>query len=504
MNAIGYTRLSTKDQSKYSLGAQEESIKNYCLVNRLELVALFKDNGECSDTFERADFLALEAFIRKHKGKVRYLIIMAHDRFSRDLSEALLKIKELEKKFGIKVLSIDEPVDLDTADPDVFLNRAFKYLMANQELLQIRKRTRRGIRNALESGRFVNMAPFGYKNEREVGGKGILVLVEEKADIIRDIFKKFLMNIPMGQIYAEAKKAGLTMRGNSTIPRILRNCVYAGLIKVPATQKVPERYVPAIHAAIISETEFWLAQQILNKQKPNKVHLKDEFPLRGVLKCWCGHHMTAAWSKGKTKEYLYYFCKYHRKINLSGVKLHKQFDQILSYLSLTQTQIEALKVKVEKKYSVSLEAHLKLLKVKEQKLKEIEKSIDRLEERFMKDEIEHKTYRKWNEKYNIEKAVILNEVRHLHNGSEQNWNMLKDHLHLLTDVPKIYHSVSVEKQQLLLKMVFEHDLVYLNGAVRTPTINPALSHNSLILKEKGLLCIEQPNDFGDKSPVCSP
>lgn len=57
---------------------------------------------------------------------------MDHDRFSRDLSEALLKIKELERKYRIKVLSIDEPLDLDVNDPAVFPGCAFKKALVLQ------------------------------------------------------------------------------------------------------------------------------------------------------------------------------------------------------------------------------------------------------------------------------------------------------------------------------------------------------------------------------------
>lgn len=99
MNAIGYVRISTKDQSKYSLDAQSDAIREYCSRNDLGLLNIFRDNGECSDTFDRADFLALEDFIKKHKGSVRYLIIMDHDRFSRDLAEALLKISSSKRNF---------------------------------------------------------------------------------------------------------------------------------------------------------------------------------------------------------------------------------------------------------------------------------------------------------------------------------------------------------------------------------------------------------------------
>src|SRR5579863_8303533 len=99
MNAVGYTRISTQDQSRYSLEYQEEAIRDYCHRNHIELTALFKDNGESSYSFDRPDYQAVEAFIKKHKGKNQYFIIMDHDRFSRNLSEALAKISELEIKF---------------------------------------------------------------------------------------------------------------------------------------------------------------------------------------------------------------------------------------------------------------------------------------------------------------------------------------------------------------------------------------------------------------------
>ena len=126
MNALGYMRLSIRDQSRYSLEYQEQSIREYCTRNNLELTEIYKDNGQHSDTFDRPNYRALESFIKKHKGVNRYLIIMDHDRFSRDLSEALAKIKELEVKYGIKVLATNEDVDLDPTDPNVFMQRAFR------------------------------------------------------------------------------------------------------------------------------------------------------------------------------------------------------------------------------------------------------------------------------------------------------------------------------------------------------------------------------------------
>ena len=59
MNAIGYLRLSMRDQSRYSLEYQEESVREYCARNKMVLLTIFKDNGQCSDNFDRLDYIAL-------------------------------------------------------------------------------------------------------------------------------------------------------------------------------------------------------------------------------------------------------------------------------------------------------------------------------------------------------------------------------------------------------------------------------------------------------------
>ncbi|WDF80772.1 recombinase family protein [Mucilaginibacter sp. KACC 22773] len=159
MNAIGYMRLSAKDQSK-SLEYQESTIREYCRRNNLKVIGVFKDNGESSFTFDRPDYKALEAYLKKYKGECQYLIVLDHDRFSRNLPQALNKIAELENKHGVKVISTSERIDLDTSDPDVFMKRALDYMMANKELFNIRKRTKQGIRNAKENGRYLGRAPM--------------------------------------------------------------------------------------------------------------------------------------------------------------------------------------------------------------------------------------------------------------------------------------------------------------------------------------------------------
>ncbi|MFD2890011.1 recombinase family protein [Chitinophaga cymbidii] len=316
MNAIGYIRLSRKDQSKYSLAGQESAIISYCTKYGLQLLNIFTDNGQCSDTFERTNFKALEYFLHQNKGVVRYLIVMDHDRFSRDLSQALSKINELRRKYGVDVLSVDEPIDLNTSDPQIFISRTLKYAMANLELLNIRKRLRNGIRNAMQSGRFMQKAPFGYRNGLDISGKSTLVVKEAEATIVRKIFQDYRAGLPMYLIYEAVKPLGFPNTGNSAIRRVLQNCVYAGLISIePTFEQQKVTFVRALHEPIVKEENFWLVQHML-KTSRNKAQPHKDFPLRGHLRCSCGRSMTAGWSKGRKKYYQYYRCVQHSNINL--------------------------------------------------------------------------------------------------------------------------------------------------------------------------------------------
>ena len=114
------------------------------------MLSVFTDDGESSYTFDRPDWKALELFLKQNKN-VQYLIIFDHDRFSRNLAEALIKIKELHDKFKISVLATTDAFDTDFSDPSTFILRAFKYMMAESELHRIRQRTKTGLLQAADA-----------------------------------------------------------------------------------------------------------------------------------------------------------------------------------------------------------------------------------------------------------------------------------------------------------------------------------------------------------------
>ncbi len=503
MNAIGYTRISSKDQSVYSLPFQAQRIQEYCVRNDLYLKEVYEDNGECSATFDRADYLALERFLKAHKGEVQYLIVLDHDRFSRILVDALRKIEELQTRFGVKVLSVEEPLNLDVTDPNVFLHRTFKYTFANHELLNIRRRTARGIRQAMESGRVVNNAPFGYVNTRDDQGKPILKIDPAKAETVLKIFEQFLAGVDLTTLRKNASKMGCKREGHSSLLRMLDNCLYAGLIRLPAYEGKPERYIKALHDPIIPESMYWLAHEIIKGRPGKKARPNADFPLRGILRCQCGAHMTASYSKGKKKYYMYYQCTAERGKVFRGDVLHEKIEEILCHLSFSASQVERIYKYAKTELAKAMNFRTLSLKTKEQEFRDVSGKIEKLEEKMINDQIDASTYKVWFSKLSAQRGALENEIIGLKKADKHVFDRLEEAIPLLTNLKHLYIACSLEGQQMLLKRVFEVGLVYDGHVVRTPSINPALVDNYFRMKEKGLLVVEQPDDFLRKSWSCT-
>jgi site-specific DNA recombinase len=504
MEAIGYIRKSTKDQSHYSLEYQENAIRRYCSHNEVELGAVYVDDGESSYTFDRPDYRALETFIKQQRGKVRYLVVLDHDRFSRNLPEALMKIEELEKKHRLKVVATNESLDIDTSDPSVFMMRAFKYLIANQELFTIRRRAKLAIRQARESGRFVNNAPYGYTNIREQATKkGMIIVNETEAYVVKKIFRDYLSGIPAYLIHQSAKSMGFPLNGSDAITRVLRNCLYAGLVKVTATEKEPERLVKGIHEAIVSEEQYWRAQEMLDDKRSEKPQPKKEFPLRGILRSnCCGGHMTAWFSKGKKKYYLYYRCVKHSSVNISGNVLHDRYEELLKHLSYTKEQVTELIGYIKDELKIAVKVRKKELESKKALLLIAEKKLDGLEDKVLNDIINGDTYKKGYKKFSIEIARLKSEVSDLSVDINKKAQEQIKLIPKLLNVPELFKRATINQQHSFLNRVFKGGLTFDKGTFRTPELNPVFHHNYLIMKQKGLLEVEQPIGNLTQIPNC--
>ncbi len=501
--AAAYIRISDEHQSRHSLTRQMADVTNFYIKNNLELRKVFTDDGQSAFTFNRKEWIELEKYLKINKS-IKYLIVPHLDRFSRSkLVTSLAKLDEIEERIKVKVLTISDPLDLDTEDIGVQMKRAMELLMSNYEWMCIRKRTTDGIYTALSQGRYVSKAPYGYENKRDANGKPIIVPDAHISPLVQQIFKDYISGLDLEEVRIKAINKGYKQRGRSAIRRILENPIYAGLIRVPKHNKEPERLVKGIHIGLVTEMDYWNVHRRLNTKKV-VTQKHDEVFLRGILHCECGRVMTAGKSKGKLKRYWYYFCNNHR-VNYNATKLHKTFFDILDHLSFSEdfanSLAENLKSDLEQK-SKSKGGDIMRTKLELDKVRNKIKSVE--EKYLLQPDLSAETYKKVISELKQEEGVLFNKLTDLNSSTETISTIINDIIPVLTNLKKMFSELPIDRQHLLLDLVSNKSLIYDNAGYRTPYLNPLFAHNELILKEKGLLKVEQSSINLGLSPVSAP
>lgn len=489
MTAIGYTRISDKDQSNNSLPNQEIGIQDYCKKNNIVLERIFTDNGKSAFTFNRPEWIKLEDYIKKNK-QIDYLIVYHIDRFSRaNLMDALIKLNEIEVKLKVKVLTVTDNIDTDRNDLGVQLMRTINLLFSNNERNRIQDRVKDGIYRSLASGRFCNMAPVGYKNSKD-GDKPLIVVDKVKAPYIKKIFKNFNEGMSIEQVRKSVKE--LKLHGNSAIQRILANPIYAGIIELPAYKGKPAMEVNAIHEPIISKYDFYAAKNKLNK-KHITTQPSEEVWLRGVLHCHCGRLMTAGNSRGKSNKYYWYYkCQYHQK-NYPAKKLHDKFREILNEFSFSDQSISYFR----KNLLQAIEDHQSkkggnIMRLK-LSLSKVQKKIEETQTRYLLNpDIEAVIYSKVMTDLKEQESKLEIDIIKATTDTGTMVGLLNDLLPKLNNLPEVFFNFPLHQQHLFINTIFSRSLSIFEEIYRTPFIHPIFADKALILKEKRLLEIEQP------------
>lgn len=503
--AIAYTRISTTDQSNFSLSWQENYIRDFAAKNDYEIIAFFQDDGQSAKNFDRPDWKKLEAFCRENHHNINALIITKFDRFSRDLEKAMGMITKLEGKYKILILSAMEPIGLPPESPYYFQFRAQMLMGAQLEWMIIKDRTKAGINTAQKAGRYICSAPFGYVNKRDEQNKPIIVVDPVKAMVVRRMYQMFLEGASLKEISLEARRNGYRNSGRSAIKYTLTSPTYAGLIKVGAYMSQPEYMVKGIHEPIVSEKDWRRVQEIFNSQnKMNRTVMNEDVPLRAVLRCHCGSLMTAGKSKGKKRYFWYYKCNKHPKINLSAIRMHSQLDEVWKNLSLPEHYITYLHEKITALIEQSRSKQEQILADKKRELFGWQRRLDNVEEKFINSDLEIEAYKKWKARYMEEISIIRGDIQSLSRPMDQFARMFRDNLHKLGNMQFHYQSADLHTKQAILRQVFNSQLYYQEGLYRTPFLLPVFHVKASLLKEKGLLVYEQPLSDTTDMLECAP
>ena len=501
--AIRYLRFSQLGQSNGSIERQELYTDQWLKFNNVELVDTFIDRGKSARTFDRPDFIKLKDFITKHHRTVDYLLVDQLDRFSRDAGEAMSMVKLLQQKYSIQVVSVTEGITFDYDTPGSFFRAGLQLLLAEEDNINRSIKVKGGIYTAkAKEGRYVyKNAPYGYRKEGERKDRKLIV-EEAEAKIVRFIYDAYLRNTPLYLIKEQAQQIGFMIKGNMAIERVLKNPVYAGLLKVAAYKEYAGGLFDGIHEPIIDKTTWMMVQEKMKRPEKTRTIIDDEIPLRGVLKCHCGTPLSGAPSRGKSGKYFYYYkCKHSKHNNISAIKSHNQFLEVCKLMSLPAPKIKRIRAESRNSVDKEMENNRKKAIEKKRQLQEVEEKLFSVEEKWISNNINKDTYDRWHSIYNKEISNLKGAVERLGNDQSRAFSILEDRLELLTDMKHVYSRADTLQKREFVNMVFDSNLYYENDIYRTPTMLGLFSHNHLKMKEKGLLIYEKKEGLLDEDPL---
>lgn len=249
-NAIGYVRVSTKQQGedeKFGIEGQKQSILLYANERGYNIVdwKIDMESGAEDDRPALNDILYGDDV---NNPPYEAVIVFKNDRLARDTKLYFYYLYVLEKK-NIKLLSTRE----EFAEGNEFTNiyRALLQFVAEQERKNIAIRTSKGRSIKAQCGGYSGgRCPYGYSVEN-----GRLIVNQDERPVVELIFRETAKKTSMLGITAILEREGYATRQGkrfqvSTIKGILANKpLYQGLYKYGKEMN----WVKGVHEPILKD-----------------------------------------------------------------------------------------------------------------------------------------------------------------------------------------------------------------------------------------------------------
>lgn len=374
-----YCRVSTLLQFEKgnSIDEQKKRLKAYCESRGWDQYEEFVDAGFSGSNMERP---ALQELISRID-EFDMVLVYKLDRLGRNQRDILYLIEDVFKDVAFN--SITE--NFDTSTPAGKLMLSMMGAFAELERQQINERMMMGRIASAEKGRWRGGSgvPTGYKYiPVSQGGNNSLVIDEETAPIVRDMFQMMID----GHSFTSINKK-YHFSGAGVVRTILENQVYIGKIKYCG------KYYDGNHEPIIDEATFNKVQKIIHERdvKRNYPSLTERHLLTGFLRCSCGsracYHKSQQKNKDGTKRYYEYYECYTRMAHGTMRKAKRCTNKIWRMKDLEETVWDVLSELDYAEVSKPTKESKSKLKSLEKQIKAVEKQISKLVELYSMEDI---------------------------------------------------------------------------------------------------------------------
>ena len=312
-----YIRVSTEDQARegFSLGEQEEKLRELCKFKELEVYKVYKDAGiSAKDMEHRPQFQ--EMLKDTKEGKLNYIVAYKLDRITRSVRDLEELISVLEQ-YNCFLLCDRDDVNTSTANGRFFVRMLT--VLSQLEIEIVSERTKFGLNGAIKSGHIPGQRPFGYKSAEDKK----MIIDNATRPYVEKIFDMYLEGKSFQQIANYFKENNIFPKKNwkdTTIQKIIDNKIYMGDYEQYKRIGKQENLEPIVYMnvvePIISRAKWEECQR--QKERNQRTYTRDRvYTFFQRLKCPnCSRIMKCKGSGGTKRKYMYYTCE-HCHINFN-------------------------------------------------------------------------------------------------------------------------------------------------------------------------------------------
>ncbi len=472
-NCVIYTRVSTKEQAdnNLSLETQKKGCQAYVLKLGYNVLSYFGGTYESAASDERKEFKRMIEFAKKQKTKVSYIIVYSLERFSRTGDNAIWLSRQL-RDLGINIISVTQPID--TSNPSGILQQNILFLFGQYDNDLRKQKSMAGTKEKLMMGIWCTKAPIGYDNVRRNGDR--FIEINKTGKLLRKAFLwKANENASNTEIINRMAVHGYkpTLK---FLGQILRNPFYCGMLSHKA---LGGEMVEGKHEPLISKEIFLKVNEIKYCSTGSKHNTEFEStPLKMFLKCdVCEEYLRGYLAKAKG---LYYYkCDNKKKCscNRSAIELHKKFGSILAEITLDEKYVPLFKLQMQTIFNELNENRDKVNGQFLKQLLELNQKVERLEERFVNEEINVDLYEKFSTKFKQEYNQINQQMGGCPISASNLEYYINRSIELSTELPSVWASSSFREKQKLQRLLFREGIYYnkQKDETRTTKINSVFS-----------------------------
>jgi DNA invertase Pin-like site-specific DNA recombinase len=415
-----YARKSTEDDDRQvmSIEAQLFELRELARKENLEILAEFQES-KSAKTPGREVFG--EMMTRIECGEAQGILAWHPDRLARNSIDGGRVIYTVDTR---KVVSLRFPTFWFEPTPQglFMLQVAFgqsKYYSDN-----LSDNIKRGVRQKLRRGEWLNLAPFGYQNNPRIRN---IEPHPTNARIVRLAYEEYAKGthslISLAQFLADL---GVVTRNGTplakvSIKRLLTHRAYLGFVK-HGDEWFDGNFEPIISPALFEAVQ----RVVVRKERPRKRKIKHDFPFTGIFRCGeCGGMISAQWTTNRHgTKYRYYRCSKKRgrctQPYVRETELVAQLQARLHTISLCDRYTDWMLTKVKEWEREEISASQSEVQNLSQSIKADEARIEKLVSTYLDGDIPKEIYLKRKDTLMRSLAALRQKEKDFERG-RKNW-----------------------------------------------------------------------------------